>query len=188
MNKCLQSLLLPILLLAQSSTFAASEQRWIDSVSLSLGTDDDSNNTHVYRVGFQNKWERSWFHGGAWYLSGYWDTELGYLESDLGSKGELVDVSVTPILRYQRDADISSGVSPFAEAGLGAHLISENRIGNLNLGTALQYGSIVGVGVGFGERGQYELAYRFQHISNADTNDANDGINLHLLRLGYNFY
>jgi hypothetical protein len=79
-------------------------------------------------------------------------------------------------------------VSPFAEAGIGAHLLSDTRIGNRDLGSAFQFGSLISLGVGFGERGQYELAYRFQHLGNTGIKQPNDGLKLHLLRLGYNFY
>jgi opacity protein-like surface antigen len=181
------NLLVPLLLIAQAPAMASSPANWIDAISLTLGRDNDSNDTDVYRIGFQNKWERSWFEGGAWFLSGYWDAELGYLETDIGIYNELVDVSVTPVLRLQRDADLSSGVTPYAEAGIGTHLISETRLGRRNLSTAFQFGSLVGLGVGFGDRGQYELSYRFQHISNADIKQPNDGHDLHLLRLGYIF-
>ena len=94
---------------------------------------------------------------------------------------------MTPVLRLQRDANLSSGVTPYAEAGIGTHLFSNTKLGNRDFSTAFQFGSIVGVGVGFGERGQYELSYRFQHLSNADIKKPNDAHDLHLLRLGYNF-
>jgi len=41
--------------------------------------------------------------------------------------------------------------------------------------------------LGFGRHGQYELGYRYQHISNAGIKRPNDGLNLHMLRLGYSF-
>ncbi|MGB5261181.1 MAG: acyloxyacyl hydrolase [Gammaproteobacteria bacterium] len=181
------TLSVPLLLLAQTPAMASSPPSWIDSISLTLGKDNRSNDTEAYRIGFQNKWERSWFEGGAWFLSGYWDAELGYLETDIGKYNELFDLSVTPVLRLQRDADLSSGMTPYADAGFGPHLISETRLGKRDLSSTFQFGLLVGVGVGFGERGQYELSYRFQHISNADIKQPNDGLDLHLLRLGYHF-
>ena len=186
MQTRLTTLLAPLLLIP-SLLLAAGNSPWIDAVSLSLGTDDNSNDTNLFRIGFQNRWERSWFHGGAWYLSGYWDAEFAYMESDIGSDNDLLDLSITPMLRYQRDASLSSGAVPYAEAGIGAHLISDTKLGERDLRTALQFGSVVGIGMGFGGRGQYELSYRFQHISNADIKKPNDGLDLHLLRLGYNF-
>ena len=99
----------------------------------------------------------------------------------------MLDLSLTGVFRFQRDADLSSGLTPFAEAGIGPHLISDTRLGKRDLTTAFQLGSVVGFGVGFGERGQYELSYRFQRISNGDIKKPNDMLDLHLLRLGYSF-
>lgn len=187
MFRPLTTLLVLCLLLAQNSAMASSPHRWIDSVTLSFGKDNDSNETDVIRVGFQNRWKHTWFDGGAWFLGGYWDTALGFMESDFGSDNELLDLSLTGVFRFQRDADLSSGLTPFAEAGIGPHLISNTRLGKRDLTTAFQFGSVVGFGIGFGERGQYELSYRFQHISNGDIKKPNDTLDLHLLRLGYSF-
>lgn len=184
---------LPIILLALLGGLApiagANGNRWVDSVSLSLGTDDDSQDADIYRLGLQNRWERTWFNGGAWSVGGYWDAELAYIKADTsGSENDdLFDLSLTPVFRLQRDTDLSSGVSPYAEAGIGAHLLSETRLGTLSFSTQFQFGSLVGVGIGFGRHGQYQLGYRFQHISNASIKTPNNGLNLHLLRLGYSF-
>jgi opacity protein-like surface antigen len=109
------------------------------------------------------------------------------MHSNKGTDDDVYGLSLTPVLRYQRDARLSSGITPFAETGIGAHLLSDTRLGNINLSTAFQFGMLVGLGVGFGERGQYELSYRFTHLANADIKQPNDGLDLHLLKLGYNF-
>lgn len=190
MKKASRFLALPLLLLAATGHADASSNHWVDSASLTLGTDEDSLDADVYRLGLQKKWKRTWFNGGAWYVGGYWDTELAYIDANDTSSGEnedLFDLSLTPVFRLQRDTSLSSGVSPFAEAGVGAHLFSETRLAEQRYSTLLQFGSLLGLGIGFGKRGQYELSYRFQHISNADIKAPNDGLNLHLLRLGYAF-
>ena len=177
-----------VLVLCQASPVSAGERRWVDAVSASLGKiEDASDGTDVLRVGFQKRWRHSWFTGGAWYLGGYWDSELAVMEPDRGSTDKVLGLSLTPVLRYQRDARLSSGITPFAEAGLGAHLLSDTHIGYSSMATAFQFGSVLGVGVGFGERGQYELSYRFTHLGNGDIKEPNDGLDLHLLKLGYNF-
>jgi len=180
-------LLFPLLL--YSAVAGASSNNWIDAVSLSFGEDEDSNDTDMYRIGLQNNWERTWFNGGAWFVGGYWDAELAYMESDHknSQNDDLYDLGLTPVFRLQRDASLSSGVSPYAEFGIGPHLISETRLGKQKYSTALQFGSLIGFGVGFGDKGQYELSYRLQHISNADIKVPNQGMNLHMLRIGYNF-
>jgi len=182
-------LLLPALLLVNAAAYGANTNNWVDAISITYGQDEDSNETDVYRIGLQNNWERTWFNGGAWYVGGYWDAELAYMESDLNGRNnsDLLDLSLTPVFRLQRDTALSSGVSPYAEAGIGPHLITETRLGHQKYSTAFQFGSLIGAGIGFGERGQYQLGYRFQHISNANIKKPNDGMNLHLLRLAYSF-
>ncbi len=188
MSRISRNLLLPVLLLIHSTVLAKGLGNWLDAASISIGKDGDPEDTNIYSVGLQNKWERSWFNGGAWFLSGYWDAELGRVESDTGTGDDLIDLSLTPVFRYQRDADLSSGITPYAEAGIGAHLVSDTHIGNNSLSTAFQFGPVIGIGVGFGERGQYELSYRFRQFTNAGIKNPNDGMELHLLRLGYNFH
>lgn len=186
MTRPARTLFATTLMLIQAAAATAAGSPWIDAVSVTLGTDDNSNETNVYRLGLQNKWERTWFNGGAWFLNGYWDVTLAYLESDIDDS-DLLDVGVTPIFRLQRDAELSSGVTPFAEAGVGPHLISDTTLGERSLSTAFQFGSLIGLGLGFGDNGQYQLSYRFQHISNLDIKTPNDGLDLHLLRIAYVF-
>ena len=182
-------LAIPLLLLAFTTTSDARGNNWIDAVSLTLGTDEDSIDADIYRLGLQNRWQRTWFNGGAWNVGGYWDAELAYLEADAApdENDDLYDFSLTPVFRMQRDTALSSGVSPFAEAGVGAHLLSATSLATKDFSTAMQLGSLLGVGLGFGKYGQYELAYRFQHLSNMGIKSPNDGLNLHMLRLGYSF-
>ena len=179
-----------LLLIAQVFSANASAKDWFDAFSFSVGQDEDSNDTDVYRLGLQNRWNRTWFKGGAWYLGGYWDAEIAYMESDLKNveNKDLINLSLTPVFRYQRDADLSSGITPYAEAGVGPHLLSTTELGFQDYSTAFQLGSLLGFGLGFGGNGQYEIAYRFQHISNAGITNESDGMNLHLFRLGYSFY
>jgi lipid A 3-O-deacylase len=180
---------IPILAVLCSIAATPAGSNRIDSISQSYCAEKGRNNTRMYRLGLQNKWARTWLNDGAWYVGGYWDTELAYLKADhiSGQNSEIFDLGLTPVFRMQRDASLSSGVSPYAEAGIGPHLLSETSLGFKQYSTAFQFGSLVGFGLGFGDKGQYELSYRFQHISNADMKTPNNGINLHILRLGYSF-
>ena len=186
MIKTAFTVLAAILMITRAAVGSAADTPWIDSVSVAIGKDDGGNETSVFRLGLQNNWERSWFNGGAWYLNGYWDVTLAYMESDIDHT-DLVDVGLTPVFRLQRDAELSSGVTPFAEAGVGAHLVSDTELGRHDLSSTFLFGSQIGVGLGFGNSGQYQLSYRFQHLSNADIETPNDGIELHLLRFAYAF-
>ena len=156
---------------------------WVDGLSLSLGNGVDPGDTTPLRLGMQKRWHHNWFTGGAWYLGGYWDTELARMKAG----NTVYGISLTPVLRYQRDVQLSSGFTPFAEAGVGPHLLSATHLGGNDLSTALQVGSLLGLGIGFGDKGQYELSYRYTHITNLGLNNSNDGLSLHLFKLGYNF-
>jgi hypothetical protein len=178
------------LLLPSLTAWCANTGHWIDSVTIGYGKESNTDDADIYQLSLQHDWNHTWFNGGAWYVGGYWDAGLAYLNAnaaDSGENSDLFDLSLISVLRWQRDASLSSGVSPFAEAGIGPHLLSETRLADKSYSTALQLGALVGFGIGFGERGQYELSYRYQYISNLDIKQPNDGMNQHLLRLGYSF-
>ena len=177
------------LFLSPLAAWCANTGHWIDTVTFGYGKESNTDDADIFQLSMQHNWDRTWFNGGAWYVGGYWDAGLAYLNAnaDTGENGELFDLSLIPVFRLQRDASLSSGVSPFAEAGIGPHLLSETRLADQAYSTALQLGTLVSFGIGFGERGQYELSYRYQFISNLDFKKPNDGMNQHLLRLGYFF-
>lgn len=181
-------LLIAILLLSQTLHAGPAERPWISSAAFAFGESDDSDSSDVLRIDLHKKWRHSWFDGGAWYLGGYWDTSLTRMKADIGATRAVYDLGLTPVFRYQRDASLSSGVTPFAEAGFGVHLLSDTRVGTNRLSTAFQFGTLLGLGIGFGERGQYELTYQYTNLSNGDLKKPNDGLDAHLLKLGYNFY
>jgi lipid A 3-O-deacylase len=180
-------LTVPMLLLATLTLAHGAESRWVDSMTVSLGKDNDTNKTNAIQFGLQNKWNRTWFNDGAWFVGGFWDASLAYLKSDINQDTSLFDLSLTPFLRLQRDAQLSSGVTPFSQIGLGGHLLSDTELGNRDLATRLQFGPQVGVGLGFGRKGNYELTYRYQYLTNGGIKQPNDGLKMHFLSLGYAF-
>jgi hypothetical protein len=183
-----RTLLVTFLLLSHPLHAFAADRPWISSAAFAFGESDDSDSSDILRVSFQKKWHHNWFTGGAWYLGGYWDTGLTRMKADVGHTSAVYDLNLTPVFRYQRDASLSSGLTPFAEAGIGVHLLSGTHVADNSLSTAIQFGSLLGLGIGFGERGQYELTYQYTSLGNAGIKQPNDGLEAHLLKLGYNFY
>jgi hypothetical protein len=59
--------------------------------------------------------------------------------------------------------------------------------GDRRLGSAFQFADHIGFGILFGEHKQFELGYRFQHISNGGIKQPNQGLNLNLLHFVYHF-
>ena len=90
-------------------------------------------------------------------------------------RSSLWDASLIPMLRWI--APQVGAVRPFAEIGIGAHLLSATRINTeRNFSTTFQFGDVAGMGVAFGERQRYELGAFIHHISNAGIKEPNNGI------------
>jgi len=154
-----------------------------DGLALEVG---QGNDTDMGRISLMRMWENKWFTDGNWYLTGYWEVSLGHWKSsNPGGKG-IWDVGLTPVFRLRQKE--TGGVRPYAEAAVGVHLISRTHVDNIRqMGSAFQFGDHIGIGMTFGERDQFDLGYRFQHLSNADIKQPNDGIDFHQIRFGYLF-
>ncbi|MGT2433876.1 acyloxyacyl hydrolase [Cupriavidus basilensis] len=53
--------------------------------------------------------------------------------------------------------------------------------------TAFQFSDMIGVGVAFGSQQQFQMGYRFEHLSNASIKRPNPGTDLNELYLRYTF-
>jgi len=154
-------------------------------MSVELGRGDQVN---MGRVGIQWELKKPLAQFGAWQLGTYIDLAVGYWSADDVSPivvrhDELFDLGITPVLRLQRN----ERVGPYAELGLGAHVLSHTSIGTTRMSTAFQFGNHIGVGYRFGTKSSYDISYRFQHLSNAGIKHPNAGINFHQIRLQYWF-
>lgn len=135
------------------------------------------------RVGAIRQWNQRWFTEGHWHLTGYWEAAIGAWQAD-DHGGAVLNASLTPVFRFRPNA--SGGTQPYWDAGIGVMLLSKTRVGpDVRLGSAFQFNDVVGFGVTFGDKSQYDLGYRFQHVSNADIARHNDGIDFHQIRLTY---
>jgi hypothetical protein len=100
---------------------------------------------------------------------------------------DLWDLGLTPMLRLrpQRGPNI---FVPFFEAGVGAHFVTHTRVnGTRELGTGFQFGEVIGAGMQFGSRLQYELGVRLHHESNANLASKNDGLTYVSIGVAYSF-
>lgn len=168
---------------------ASSAALAIDGVSLEFGGSDSSNSSvNLYRIGVRWDWNQKLIEAGDWHVGGYWEADLGYWDNrSAGSTaGGLFDVGFTPVFRFQQNS--ISGVSPYAELGVGVHLLSKTSVSTQRqFGSSFQFGDHIGAGVRFGGQGRYDIGYRYQHLSNAGFKQPNQGINFHQLRLQYHF-
>ena len=95
----------------------------------------------------------------------------------------LWDAGITPVLSAQRGA---SNGSLALELGVGVHLLSAVHFEDNNLASAFQFGDHVGI-EWQPDRARWRIGYRFQHLSNAGIAPPNDGVEFHVLRLGWRF-
>ncbi len=98
----------------------------------------------------------------------------------------LADIGITPVFRLARAGDPDALY--FKGGFLGLHLFSKAFMyEGKKFGSAFQFGHFLGVGVDFGDRHQYSMSYRFQHMSNVGIVEPNQGVNLSELHVGYFF-
>lgn len=161
----------------------------VDGMSLAIGKSHSSNvDVKLYRGGLQWDWGKRWLNTGNWHLGGYWDLSLGYWDnrSPFKTNESLIDIGITPVFRFQKNSH--SGFSPYVEAGIGVHLLSKTSVGlERKFGSSFQFRDHLGIGLRFGDKGRYDLGYRYQHLSNGSLKAPNQGINFHQLRMQYHF-
>ena len=165
--------------------FLSSNALAVDGASVEYGNGDAAD---MARVGMSWNWDRQWFTGGDWLVTGYWEASLGSWRgrSAAGNNQTVTDASITPVFRLQQKNP--GEFAPYAEAAIGFHLITPTFIyANRNFGSAFQFGDHIGVGARFGDRRQFDLGYRFQHLSNGGIKKPNQGINFNQIRFAYHF-
>jgi hypothetical protein len=78
-------LLVITVLLSPLTAWCANADNWIDSITVGYGKESNTNDADIFQLSLQHKWNRTWFNGGAWYVGGYWDTGLSYLNANADS-------------------------------------------------------------------------------------------------------
>lgn len=161
----------------------------VDGFSLEYGK-SDSSNSDVSEAGasLQWKWDRKWFEGSDWHVGGYWEASIRQWEngSALKTNSGLTDIGFTPVFRLQQNK--LANVAPYLEGAIGLHLLSKSSVSTQrDFGSSFQFGSHVGAGIRFGQKWEYDLSYRYQHLSNVGLQRPNQGINFNQIRFAYHF-
>ncbi|VAW47572.1 probable signal peptide protein [hydrothermal vent metagenome] len=148
--------------------------------SLDIGAD---RSTEQLRISLGADWNEKIYETPSWEVVGrlegsvqkWWSTqnnpqnEFGYI------------LGITPIFHYQPK---QMTYTPFIEMGGGPYLLDNIVIENEYKSTQLQFGSIFGLGI---KHKQWEISYRYLHISNAGIEMPNPGTDFHNLHLAYRF-
>ncbi len=168
-----------IVLLLSGNAFA------VDGFSLEVG---NGQHTDTARVGAFWNFNKTWFNEGDWLVTGFWEANVGTWRgnSAVGNNQTITEIGLTPVFRLQQKSP--SGFAPYLEGAIGVHFISPTFIyTNRKLGSSFQFGDHLGFGVRFGEKQQFDLGYRFQHLSNGGLKVPNQGININELHFSYHF-
>jgi hypothetical protein len=156
----------------------------VDSMSFEFAT---GNKTKMARIGAQWAWESRWWDTGGIHIGGYWDLTLAQwrgtrFRNQPGATQNITDVGITPVFRLQRN----SGIGPYIEAGVGAHILSDQYNNNgRQLSGNFQFGDHVGIGYIFANR--VEIGVKLQHFSNAGIREPNNGVNFAVAKVSYTF-
>jgi len=174
-----KSILAACTLVAISSTSSAA-----DSASIEFGAGEK---TKMVRIGVQWKWEKQWWRSNGTHIGGYWDLTAAHWRGDRyrnipGNKQNITAIGITPVFRFQND----SLKGFYAEAGIGAHLLSELYDNNdKQLSTRFQFGDHIGIGYVFSN--DLDVSLKIQHFSNGSIKKPNDGVNFAVIRASYPF-
>lgn len=146
----------------------------VDRISLDAGI---GNHVAIFGVSVGSADWRRWSFANDWSWSLYGKGGVALWEGrDQDTQNKyVVDFSAYPVLRLEMST--TSQFSPYIEASVGVNLLSRTRINNSReFSTAFQFGEFLGAGVAFGDKRQYELGLRVQHVSNGNIKFPNNGL------------
>lgn len=150
-------------------------------VAIYGGTGKDGANHGLAIISHRDFWQHSFESG--WRARAHLETSLTHIDGDGLGGNRLSVVGLTPTLRFEPPR--SPG---FLEFGIGANYFDQKDINSRkSVGTHFEFGDIIGLGLKFGQRRQFEIGYRLIHYSNAGIRRPNPGVDFHTLRLKSDF-
>lgn len=161
---------------------AASPGYAVDSASFEFAAGAQ---TKMARAGVQWKWDRQWVRSNGTHIGGYWDLSLAQWRGERfrnipGNTQNIASIGITPVFRFQND----SLKGWYAEAGIGAHLLSKLYDNNdRQLSTRFQFGDHIGIGYVFPN--DADIGLKIQHFSNGGIKQPNDGVDFAVIRVSY---
>jgi lipid A 3-O-deacylase len=149
---------------------------FINSISIGVGK---INSNSSQRISVQKDFKEKIFLGDILKLSGYFDLALNRF--DFNEKN-IYNLSFTPVFKYNFNP--IKNFTPYIFGGIGASYLSKTKTEQKNYSTHFQFEDRLGVGL---KKKDLDFQIGFFHFSNASIKKPNDGINMILLNIGYNF-
>jgi hypothetical protein len=158
---------------------AAGNEILLRSIGLRGGIDDGRNDESFNQYEGFATWKLPWTHpwGSGWTLGINFEANAGVLSG--GGQSAFVG-SIGPgilIIGFREKINISMGINPT--------VISKHEFGDEDLGGPIEFTSHIGLNLNIARH--FTIGYRLQHMSNAVIYDANPGLNLHMIEMGYRF-
>jgi hypothetical protein len=172
---------LTVVLLSQ----LVSGHAWADGLAIERG---QGSGVYINRLAYQFPLAKQWPISDDWQASTYLEPVIGVWRgrSKVGDAPRIAELGLTPVMRFKQKNP--NWFDPYLEVGLGLHFISGHHVtDNRDLGSNYLFGTHIGAGVRLGPQQQFEIAFRLQHLSNAGLKQPNEGIDFHIVHLGYNF-
>jgi lipid A 3-O-deacylase len=143
--------------------------------------DEDTDRTGV-RVAPRWDWGVHWLPNWPIQLTGYWEVGAWFVANNktrTGQNSHLYIFSGSPILQIWLGPYDMLRNAVFFEIGVGPAYLTENSLGDANLGSHWQFEDKFGVGFNLGTERPAQFIYRYYHYSNAGFKEPNRGLDLH---------
>lgn len=156
----------------------------IDTDKLTASFDQGSDNTiqHV-RVALGADWKEKFYESPNFEIAGRWEFNANHWHSTRANpdneQGYIL--GITPLFQYSYKL---SKFDLYMETGAGLLWLDDPTIENEFKSTQFQFGDVFGLGM---KNKDFEIGYRYLHISNAGIEVPNPGTDLHNIHLGYRF-
>ncbi|VAW47310.1 probable signal peptide protein [hydrothermal vent metagenome] len=156
----------------------------LNTNALTFSTDIGADRTtEQLRISIGADWNENVYDGHSWEVVGRLEGSLqkwwSILNNPKNHSGYIL--GITPVFHYQLK---NKRFTPFIEMGGGPYLLNNIVIENEYKSTQFQFGSIFGLGI---KHQQFEISYRYLHISNAGIEMPNPGTDFHSLHIAYSF-
>ncbi len=180
MKKCVMQFALCLVLLMNSGIVLA-------NMGVAIASGNGTNKSKAYRISLQQSWGHACATANKRMVHGYWEASFSRINAK--------KIYTYPTNHHVQVGSLSAAVRllennrlpVYLDLSLGAAFFSNQNIAARNLGSRWLFEDRLGVGLLFGKRKQIDIGYRFVHYSNAYLAQVNNGLNLHLMTLGYWF-
>lgn len=182
-NKC--KLSLSCLIAASCCSMPAQA---VDGLTFSGGEWDGRDDRYGYRIAPRWDWSKALYEASHFDIKGYWEASLAYWKADNvrnRENDELWVAAASPMIQFQFNQWES--LTPFAEIGIGVAAMTDDKLGNRNLGSHYHFEDKLGFGITSKTKHKFEIAYRYFHYSNAKLSSPNEGLDFHTINFSVFF-